>query len=581
MFKDRVKQKLIDHAYNSHPWAVEYLNDIQDGSLSDVYCPWNENENNEDDNFTENFENENDYNDYNDYNSETGEFEGDEPNEEEILSENLTEIVDHIVDQVKIKPKFVKSMKGNDMLCDENYYLYCIKSKCVKNIGEKVAKTYYTCSIPSCPARVHTVFGKAKIVGRLHEHNHDPDKSKINDCDICGESYNHSGNLRAHVNRVHKGLKDHECELCGREFNRHSVLTEHIKKVHKKVKNVIKCEICGESVSNDKSLQLHIKKVHKGLNRNQCSECGKDFLNGLGLIEHMNTVHRLPVVHIQQETDENFKEDYENEYMEDDNQEIVEESNEEKSFKDFTNKESIVEEKIKPRFVKSQMGRDMLCDENYYLYGIKHKEYGDRSKTFYSCSIPSCPARVHTKFGKTKIIKRIHEHNHAPDKSKINTCDICQQSYSNPGNLRVHVNSVHKGLKDFQCEYCMAEYLSSSQLTKHIKNVHEKIKDVIKCDNCGESMINEKSLQLHTKIVHRGFKRNQCELCMMDFKTGLALIEHTNVVHVQEKISQDTNGQVNYEDENFKADLDMKTDVEFLGMSFLSIVYINNLGPNC
>ena len=85
-------------------------------------------------------------------------------------------------------------------------------------------------------------------------------------------------------------------------------------------------------------------------------------------------------------------------------------------------------------------------------------------------------------------------------------------------------------------------------------------------------MINEKSLQLHIKIVHRGFKRNQCELCMMDFKTGLALIEHTNVVHVQEKISQDTNGQVNYEDENSKADLEveaMKTDVEFLGMNVI------------
>ena len=501
----------------------------------------------------------------------SGDFE-DEANEEETL-EDFSEVEDHHshkkLDEENIKPKFVKSMKGKNMLCDENYHLYVIKSKHVKNTGEKEAKTYYTCALTSCPARIHTLFGKTKIVGRLHEHNHAPDKSKINDCDICGESYNHSGNLRAHVNRVHKGLADHQCELCGREFNRHSVLTEHIKKVHEKIKIVINCQLCGESVINEKSLQLHIKKVHKGLNRNQCDICLQDFSNGLGLVEHMNTVH------IQEKTEENFKEDHENEYMANDH-EIVD-SNEVKPVKDLTNlkhNKDIVEENIiRPRYVKSQMGKNMLCDENYYLYGIKHKHVkhaGEKAKSFYSCSIPSCPARVHTSFGKTKIIKRINEHNHAPDKSKINTCDICHQSYSNPGNLRVHVNSVHKGLKDYQCEYCLVEFISSSQLTKHIKKVHETIRKVIKCDDCGESMINEKSLQLHIKTVHKGLNRNQCEICEQDFKTGLALVEHTNIVHVQEKISQDTNGEVNYEYENnIKADLEvetMKTDVEILGM---------------
>ena len=83
MFKDRVKQKLIDHAYNAHPWSVQYLNDIQDGSLSDVNCPWNEIENNED-NFTENHENE--YDEDGDDDDVQGDFE-DEPNHSG--SENL------------------------------------------------------------------------------------------------------------------------------------------------------------------------------------------------------------------------------------------------------------------------------------------------------------------------------------------------------------------------------------------------------------------------------------------------------------------------------------------------------------
>ena len=33
-FKDHSKQEFINHAYEAHPWSVDYLNDIQDGSVS-------------------------------------------------------------------------------------------------------------------------------------------------------------------------------------------------------------------------------------------------------------------------------------------------------------------------------------------------------------------------------------------------------------------------------------------------------------------------------------------------------------------------------------------------------------------
>ena len=38
-FKNHSKQEFIDHAYNSHSEATEYLNNIKDGSIDDVSVP--------------------------------------------------------------------------------------------------------------------------------------------------------------------------------------------------------------------------------------------------------------------------------------------------------------------------------------------------------------------------------------------------------------------------------------------------------------------------------------------------------------------------------------------------------------
>ena len=38
------KQEFVIHAYESHPEIISYLKNIEDDSLSDVYCPWDINE---------------------------------------------------------------------------------------------------------------------------------------------------------------------------------------------------------------------------------------------------------------------------------------------------------------------------------------------------------------------------------------------------------------------------------------------------------------------------------------------------------------------------------------------------------
>ena len=40
LFKNHSKQELINHAYDSHPEAIEFLKNVNDKSLMDIVFPW-------------------------------------------------------------------------------------------------------------------------------------------------------------------------------------------------------------------------------------------------------------------------------------------------------------------------------------------------------------------------------------------------------------------------------------------------------------------------------------------------------------------------------------------------------------
>ena len=41
-FKNNSKQEFVNHAYEIHPESIDFLMNINDNSLLDVQCPWNE-----------------------------------------------------------------------------------------------------------------------------------------------------------------------------------------------------------------------------------------------------------------------------------------------------------------------------------------------------------------------------------------------------------------------------------------------------------------------------------------------------------------------------------------------------------
>ena len=42
----------------------------------------------------------------------------------------------------------------------------------------------------------------------------------------------------------------------------------------------------------------------------------------------------------------------------------------------------------------------------------------------------------------------------AHENKKLHKCDSCKKTFSQAGNLKTHINSVHNGQKGHKCESC-------------------------------------------------------------------------------------------------------------------------------
>ena len=195
-----------------------------------------------------------------------------------------------------------------------------------------------------------------------------------------------------------------------------------------------------------------------------------------------------------------------------------------------------------------------------------HKEQKDvrnvvkekRSKI--SCNICS----FETYFGNAKMEKHI-ENVHNWSKKTDNVCNICGKSFKQKGNLRLHINGVHEGKRNFPCSICNYRGFQNNNLEKHMKAVHEgltfdcemcefrcKTKDSLKkhnnikhlgierekypCKQCSSTFLHEKNLQIHLRSVHLGIKSSfDCTLCDYKASQKVHLKEHNDNVHLKVK----------------------------------------------
>ena len=109
-------------------------------------------------------------------------------------------------------------------------------------------------------------------------------------CESCSKAFTSLYNLKSHVTSIHQKLKGHKCYLCDKSFSQKSNLQTHIKSVHERSKN-FPCSLCNKSYKEKRNLHLHVKTVHEGIRDFHCYYCEKSFTQEVVLERHLLAIH--------------------------------------------------------------------------------------------------------------------------------------------------------------------------------------------------------------------------------------------------------------------------------------------------
>ena len=56
---------------------------------------------------------------------------------------------------------------------------------------------------------------------------------------------------------------------------------------------------------------------------------------------------------------------------------------------------------------------------------------------------------------------------------KGHICESCGNTFSEAGNLKRHIYTIHEGHKDHKCESCGKSFSQAGVLNRHIYTIHE------------------------------------------------------------------------------------------------------------
>ena len=266
MFKVKEKQDFINHAFQSHPDSVEYLNSIKDGSLADIAVPWT--------NCQVLVEPISDYiedvklkienGDSNDLFNHDEDYDFD-PDYEEDSEEDIP---------LAKKPKLsIKRDPGSDVQC------YCCGiTTQAKNIQNHILDKHGSYAIKANLYGDPQPFQCFKCKGTFEsQHKHDnhicydvkvPEKhkhSKTFDCVECQNPFKSATSYRQHFLSVHNDEKPFKCsasDTCEfRGKHNHDVI-QHVRRVHKKDEASYLCQECGKAYQFESALKMHVAVQH-------------------------------------------------------------------------------------------------------------------------------------------------------------------------------------------------------------------------------------------------------------------------------------------------------------------------------
>lgn len=136
-----------------------------------------------------------------------------------------------------------------------------------------------------------------------------------------------------------------------------------------------------------------------------------------------------------------------------------------------------------------------------------------------------------------KSVKNLSKHSqiHKGIRAERLQCHLCEKTLSSNNALKVHIESIHEGIKRFSCNQCGTHFVFEAYLKQHIQVVHEGYQPpAATCPDCGKKFKFISNMTRHRRITHHGEniqRRHFCQLCKQMFMKVSLLHKHMREQH--------------------------------------------------
>ncbi|OQD64767.1 hypothetical protein PENPOL_c007G06572 [Penicillium polonicum] len=313
----------------------------------------------------------------------------------------------------------------------------------------------------------------------------------------CDKAFNRPARLQEHL-RSHNNERIFKCDVedCDKTFLRITHLQHHVKSAHTNVRDYV-CDYpgCGKSFVNGSRLRRHVA-THDGHDKYRCTEyppCNETFRKHSTLQKHVTVVHLkqkpFPCNYVDPTTKEKCDMAFD------------------KAGNLRTHQSRVHSEK---RFTCAECAENMEAESSEMAddsakQDVSFPTYAslqNHIRIVHPPSCPECPLVCSTARGLRQHLEIAHG-NVTLEERKIFPCTVpgCGQSFTKPGNLTVHVRTVHQGEKRFVC--------GETDLSKSTKL------DGWDGVGCGKRYGNKLTLEEHIRVTHLGLpnarKRRQAK----------------------------------------------------------------------
>ena len=303
-------------------------------------------------------------------------------------------------------------------------------------------------------------------------------------CDLCEKVFHYKKNLKNHFQRHHNEIK-FSCTFCDKQFAYKLNLARHMEdhtnlKPQTKKQCDYECDICGKAFKSLNTFSTHRATIHLNKELFECKKCTKQFKQSIHLKRHIKLVHEVHEKNYRCET---------------------------------CNKSCSLKANLLRHIKESHQSPKVKCN-------FCDMTFVDNKRNLKRHILRAHKDTLVTKDRTLEDIKN----------EKM--CNFCSKTFCEPyleSKLRLHVEAVHDGKRNYHCKFCDKSYKQLHHLKYHQRNIHANHQSKVKCDICQKEFSEEINLRSHMKLNHHEISR-KCEFCQKYIHQS-QMKQHQQMVH--------------------------------------------------